>query len=307
MFDSFIVDHGVTHAPSRYNRLDPVPILRLPTRALLLALATAAHAQAPPHKPHPKPQSPYNPNVVLLDPAHGGADNGAKLGDALEKDVTLAFAQRLKSLLISHGFTVLITHESASDQLAPDQRAELANRSRAVACLLLHASNGGHGVHIFTSSLASTAVSETPELPKSVLPWATAQSASIPQSLLLASDLADSLAAIRVPLVSAQASVPPIDSLTCPAVAIELAPLIAAQPSDDDATPAPTPATDPGYQQRIAVAVVTALDAWRGKILAGIEAANEAANPTPPVKAAPPPVRKPTKPIPIETPAGPPR
>ena len=101
-----------------------MPIPCLPTRALLLTLAAAAHAQSPPHKPHPKPQYPYNPNVVLLDPAHGGSDNGAKLGDSLEKDATVAFAGRLKALLLTHGFTVLLTHEAPSDQLAPDQRAE---------------------------------------------------------------------------------------------------------------------------------------------------------------------------------------
>ena len=272
----------------------------LQLRALLLTLAAATtHAQTTPRKPHPKPQLPYNPNVILLDPAHGGTDIGAKLADnSLEKDATLAFAARIKTLLTTHGFTVILTHDSASDLLTPDQRAELANHSRAVACLLLHASNGGHGVHLFTSSLPpSPEASAEPDTPKVVLPWSTAQSASIPQSLLLSADLSDALSAIRVPLVSIPTSVQPIDSLTCPAVAIELSPLAAAPNPDSPAdTPAPTPPSDPAYQQRIAVAVVTALDAWRGKIIAGTAISNE--TPTPPTKT---PTPKP-KAIPIETP-----
>ena len=274
-----------------------------PIRTLLLALTVAsAHAQTipitAPRKPHPKPsQSPWNPNVILLDPAHGGTDSGANLSPqsdpaSLEKDATVAFAGRLRTLLAARGFTVILTHDSASDAPAPDQRAEAANRSRAVACILLHASNGGHGVHLFTSSL-TPAPAEDPDAIPDIQLWATAQSATIPQSLLLAKTLSDALYAIRVPLLVGQASVPPIDSLTCPAVAVELSPLI---PSADADTP--TQASDPAYQQRIAEALASALATWRTHIVA------QAAFPTPAPSAKPTPSpTRPPKSIPIETPA----
>jgi N-acetylmuramoyl-L-alanine amidase len=267
--------------------------------------SVTAHAQTPPsatavataHKPKPKTQPAYNPNVILLDPAHGGADNGATLGEnSLEKDTTVAFADRLKTLLAARGFTVVLTHDSAGDQVAPDQRAEAANRSRAVACLVLHGSNGGHGVHLFTSSLPALTLMESVGDPPAVLPWDTAQAAAIPQSLLLAKEISDAFSAIRVPLTVGHASVAPIDAMTCPVVALEISPLAA---TGDDGTP--TPASDPGYQQRIADALVTALNAWRGDVVAKAAAANEAANP--PAKPAVPPVRKPKPvPIPIEKP-----
>jgi len=275
---------------------------------LLFACATAAaHAQTaiptvPPVKPRPARQaSAYNPNIVLLDPAHGGSDLGARLGDDnLEKDATVAFAGRLKTALAAHGFTVLLTHDSAADELTPDQRAEAANRSRAAACLLLHASSGGHGVHLFTSSLPATASSSlfgSDEI-KPVLPWGTAQSAVLAQSARLAGELADAVHAIRVPLVLGQSSVQPIDSLSCPAVALELAPLA---PTEDGADP--TPASDAEYQQRIAEAVAAALDSWRSHLTVQLGEQNPAPSPAKPPKPkpAPQPAPKP-KVIPEETP-----
>ncbi len=276
--------------------------LRLPIRALLLALAAlTAHAQTPattPRKPKPRPTQPaLLPNLVLLDPAHGGPDNGTTLGpDALEKDATIAFAGRLRTALTTRGFTVLQTHDSAAEQPTLDQRAELANHSRAAACILLHMANGGHGVHLFTSSLTPVSpLSAVFESTPTVLAWDTAQATSLQQSLGLTFELSDAIHAIRVPLVVGHVSVPPIDSMTCPAVVIELAPL---ETSGD-----PTPASDGPYQQRIAEAIANALTAWRTKLIAQEAAANPAATPPPTKPVTPPPVRKP-KPaaIPIETP-----
>ena len=281
-------------------------LLSTPTRTLLLALlALTAHAQtsppapSPPGPPTPRkprsktPQAPYNTNLILLDPAHGGSDTGAKLAeDSFEKDATVAFADHLKTSLTARGFTVILTHDSASDQLSRDQRAELANRTRAVACILLHASNAGHGVHLFTSSLNPSAAPAS----DAILPWDSAQALSLSQSTSLAATLSDAFSAIRAPLVVGHVSVPPIDSITCPAVAIELAPL----PSSAGATPP----SDPAYQQRIADAISNGLDAWRAHVISQL---TSAVTVTPPAKPTAPPVTPPVKkpkpqPIPIETP-----
>ena len=141
--------------------------------------------------------------------------------------------------------------------LTNDQRVETANRSRAVACILLHASNGGHGVHLYTSSLAQAAPFDGgAEQARPIQPWDTAQTSSLANSLLLANELATGLNNVRIPLVVGRASVRPIDSMTCPAVALEIAPLAAGEGQ--------TPASDAGYEQRVAEAVAAALVSWRG-------------------------------------------
>jgi len=247
------------------------------TRALLLVLACVAfgaRAQTParppaalrgarkPKRPRP-PRPPYNPNLVLIDPAHGGSDDGAQLGnDGLERDLNFAFAERLKSLLTEKGFTVVLTHADADTGATGDQRAEIANRSRAVACLLLHATSSGHGVHLFTSALAAVAKPGQPLPENYIAPWDSAQAATLPKSEDLVNELTTSLNGLRVPVVTGNVSVAPIDSFTCPAVAVEIAP-----------EPGGTSIGSEGYQQRVAESLVTALIDWREQMKAQIEAA----------------------------------
>ncbi len=282
-----------------------MPIARPPIRTLVLLLAAFPVSAQTPTAPSPRPattprparkaprplQPPYNFNLIVLDPAHGGTDPGAHLtADALEKDATLAFAKSLRELLTPRGITVVLTHESAAipapppkppepdpdnpdtpapppppppspnaNNPTPEQRVEQANRSRPVACLLIHASNGGHGVHLYTSAL-TPASSYTPDpdpANRPIIPWDTAQAPSLAQSTQLASDLAAALAGIRIPTVVGRDSMRPIDSLTCPAVVIELAPLGTGSSG--------TPASDTAYQQRVAQAIATALDLWRNR------------------------------------------
>lgn len=226
----------------------------LPTRrhiaALLILLATSAFAQQQPR------------TTILLDPAHGGPDPGAHLPNSiLEKDVTLALATRLKSTLAAAGFPVITTRDSdPAVAFPPDQRAGIANHARLAACLILHATDSGAGVHIIVSALTPT------DEQSRVIPWDTAQSAALPQSLVLANDLGVALIHTKLPVLVTQASVRPLDNLTCPAVAIEIAPL-----TNPDADP--TPVTDSAYQQRVADAVAAALTAWRARNAAAAAAA----------------------------------
>jgi len=190
--------------------------------------------------------------IIFLDPAHGGPDPGAHLpNDLLEKNFTLAFATRLRAQLSTSGFAVISTRDA--DPAVPfttDQRAEIANHAHPAACLILHATDSGSGVHIITSALTPT--QDDPHAP---IPWNTAQSASIPQSLTLANEIGLALQRAKLPVILSRASIRPVDNLTCPALAIEIAPLGA---GDDQ-----TPITDANYQQNIAKAIATALINWR--------------------------------------------
>jgi N-acetylmuramoyl-L-alanine amidase len=202
--------------------------------------------------------------VVVLDPAHGGLDGGSRIGDAtLEKDVTLALAFKLRSLLAARGFAVVMTRatdaatgpNAAGAPLTLDDRAGIANHTRGVACLLLHATGGGHGVHLYSSELGP-ADGETP-----ALPWLTAQAAWVTQSRNLGNQIGSALTRAGIALVQSSASVRPVDSLTCPAVVVEVA------PQDDD----PKSVIDGDYQQHIAEAIAGALVFWKDQAQAPVK------------------------------------
>ena len=202
-----------------------------------------------------------NRNLIVLDPAHGGPEAGATLGNNLaEKDFTLALSARLRTALTSAGFTVVATRDAdPSDPLTTDQRAETANRVHALACIVLHATATGSGVHIYTSTLPpSPAEVADPDSPPAFvpIPWETAQAGFVSQSQRMATDLSAALGKASLPTLAGQASLRPLDNLMCPAVAIEIAPLLA---TNEDATPV----TDPDYQQRLIAALTAALQAWR--------------------------------------------
>ena len=196
-----------------------------------------------------------DPSVVFLDPAHGGDDAGAHLsGGTVEKDATLALANKLRSLLTARGFKVVMTRTNAADNASTDERISLEERTHPSACLLLHASDGGHGVHLYTSTLNSDASSPQTRTDRrrAILPWDTVQTAALSASMDLAGNLITALNGIEIPLVTGRAWVSPIDSLSCPAVAIELAPYT----SNKGALLQPS---NSGYQTSVAKAIVTAL------------------------------------------------
>lgn len=232
----------------------------------------------------------FNRNVIVLDPAHGGTDTGAHLADDLnEKEVTLTFAATLRTLLGQAGFTVVATRDADPPDTAPltiDQRASTANHARALACILIHATVSGSGVHIATSTLPE----DSPDDTSTLIPWNTAQAAYIPQSRRLANQIGFSLVHTQIPTLLGRSSVSPLDNLTCPAISLEVAPLIV-HGSDN------TPVTDTDYQQHIAQAITSALISWRTQA-----DPNAAKTQTP----APKPIPKPkTTPAPSTTPAKP--
>jgi N-acetylmuramoyl-L-alanine amidase len=212
----------------------------------LVLISAPLNAQQPP---------PPLRTVILLDPAHGGPEAGATLNEhLLEKDFTLAFAARLRALLATTGITVISTRDSdPAVAFLTDQRAEIANHAHPAACLILHATASGNGIHIVTSDLTP---SDDLESPRAVIPWETAQTASLRQSLLLANELGAALLRAKLPVILTRASIRPLDNLTCPAVAIEIAPLAT---SDSNSTPV----TDASYQQRIGQAIGQAIVSWR--------------------------------------------
>jgi N-acetylmuramoyl-L-alanine amidase len=238
---------------------------------LLATLAGAAAAvfsvRAQPQGQNPVPAQPpsaaastMNRNLVVLDPAHGGPETGATLSNnALEKNLTLALAQRLRTALTAAGFTVVTTRDAdVADALTGDQRAEIANRTHAVACVAIHATAIGSGLHLYTSTLQASVPEESSDAPSGFVPvpWDMAQAGFVAQSLRLADDLSAGLGGANLPVLVGRATVRPLDNLMCPAVALEVAPLLA-----EDGTA--TPVTDTDYQKRVVDPVTAALKTWR--------------------------------------------
>jgi N-acetylmuramoyl-L-alanine amidase len=226
------------------------PAFRAIRRAILWLLVTAAcsaaFAQSPPAPPR---------FVVLLDAAHGGDDSGARLGSESEKAFTLAFSIRLRSLLAARGFSVATTRDSDSG-VDPDRRADIADHANPQACLTIHASEIGSGAHLFVSSLA-------PIQDARFLPWKTAQAAWVMRSISLAGIVNSALSHANVPVSLGRTALPAIDSMTCPAVAVEIAP----DRSSNEQEPASLDNAD--YQARVADALAAALVEWRSETREG--------------------------------------
>jgi N-acetylmuramoyl-L-alanine amidase len=237
---------------------------------------TAAGQSAPAQAQRPAAGTRF---VVAIDAAHGGDDGGGLVGASVpEKTVTLGLSVRLRSLLTARGFQVATTREG-NVNVASDARAQTANHAEAGgggACLILHASQAGSGVHIFVSALAATE-------PSRFLAWKTAQSAFVSRSLRLAGTVNSAFehssvtggastddpqagsspgsspgsSAAPIPATLGRASLAGMDSLACPAVAIEVAPIRGA----DGKVVAEV--TDPQYQAQVVEALAAAMLEWK--------------------------------------------
>ncbi len=116
----------------RHAEPEPVPT-NSPKRSEMASKATAGS--------EPLPGRPSNrPWRIVLDPGHGGADPGASGVDGLlEKDVTLAIAQRLKRRLEeSSNAKVLLTRETDTTRTLAERTA-FANANSADLFISIHA------------------------------------------------------------------------------------------------------------------------------------------------------------------------
>src|SRR3954471_15681412 len=75
--------------------------------------------------------------TVVVDPGHGGKDEGTKWYHVSEKDLSLAVANRLTALLRANGIHVVQTRTD-DRYVALDDRAAIANRSRNSLLVSIH-------------------------------------------------------------------------------------------------------------------------------------------------------------------------
>ena len=197
----------------------------------------AASAAVPPVAT-PAPAAP--PPVVVIDARHGGTELGAALSDTLaEKDITLGIALRLHNDLEARGLRTMLLRASDT-ALTLDQRAILANTSRARFYLSIHAGSMGTGVRLYTALLPPITPATGP-----FLPWDSAQATYLSSSLALSKDISAEFAKVSVPARQMPAPVPPLNHIAAAAVAVEVAP-----PGADVSQ-----LTSPAYQEQVASAI----------------------------------------------------
>jgi N-acetylmuramoyl-L-alanine amidase len=174
-----------------------------------------ATAQTPPSPPR------AGLNIVVLDPAHGGTDLGARgTGGIHESDIVLEFAAQVRAALESQGFQVLQTRQGNANP-SFDDRSAMANAQRGAIFVTLHiASTGTPGTaRVYVMNDMSPAADAT-----GLIPWDRAQAPFVSLSRKLG-DQVQSLLAQRFkgsPASAQTASVRQLRTTAAPAIAVEV-------------------------------------------------------------------------------------
>jgi N-acetylmuramoyl-L-alanine amidase len=167
-------------------------------------------AQVPKHSPQDF--------FVMIDPSHGGDDNGAMLGGKVaEKEVSLALARELKRQLGERGISARLLRDSDMN-LSLERRAAITNEERAGIYIALHAGQPGKGVRVYAPAVVQQAAAGR------FLPWEGAQAGSLDRSRVVARMVASELRKTGLPVASLAAPVRPLNNLITPAIAVEWAP-----------------------------------------------------------------------------------
>jgi N-acetylmuramoyl-L-alanine amidase len=205
----------------------------------------APQAAPPPNQaPFPSNQAPAPAGpVIVLNPAHGGTDSGARgQNAAMEKDLVLQMARGVKTELERQGFRVVMTRNDDSNP-SYDDRAAMANGYRDAIFISLHiASTGTVGsVRAYYDQLSTPYVpsNETASAAEKVAPpvlgmnsWNEAQRSYVNSSHRLADliqiELAQKFSGSADTALGA--AVRGLRSVAGPAVAIELSSVSAPDP-----------------------------------------------------------------------------
>ncbi len=191
---------------------------------------------------------PRGRNAVIIDPAHGGEDPGARLSDKIvEKDVTLALAYKLRAELEKRGIPAVLVRDGDTT-LSFDQRASTTDAAHPALYIALHAGALGSGVRVYTSLPRPGAGAST----GAFVAWDTAQFNFAGASHNVAAAMVKVVSKKDLAVLAMPAPVRPLNNIAAPALAIEVAP----HGSIQDLINA-------NYQQQVAAALAEGIAAWR--------------------------------------------
>jgi N-acetylmuramoyl-L-alanine amidase len=172
-------------------------------------------------------------NIVVLDPAHGGTDPGARgTGGIRESEIVLDFAAQVRRALEAQGFQVVETRQGNEDP-SFDDRSAIANAQSGAVFVTLH---------IASTGLPGTArVYVNSDLPVTtdaggLIPWDRAQTPFEGLSRKLG-DLVQGLLAQRFkgsPNTAQTAAVRQLRTTAAPAIAVEISSVVVEDRADLD-------------------------------------------------------------------------
>jgi N-acetylmuramoyl-L-alanine amidase len=168
-----------TQAPAALGQPAPQISTQVPQQTLPAPAQPIAEPPSPPQK---------TLAVVILDPAHGGADPGARGSTGIaESDVVLSYARLVRISLEAQGLRVILTRQ-ANDGPSFDDRSKLANAQRGAVFITLHVSSTGQPGTVRVYSLPQMTVAQgAANAPRTgLLPWDRAQFNFVDQSRRLA-------------------------------------------------------------------------------------------------------------------------
>jgi N-acetylmuramoyl-L-alanine amidase len=160
-------------------------------------------------------------NIVVLDPAHGGTDPGARgTGGIRESEIVLDFAIQVRRALEQEGFQVVQTRQGNEDPTF-DDRSALANAQRGAVFVTLHISSTGlpGTARVYVNSDLPAAIGAN-----GLIPWDRAQAPFLGLSKKLG-ELVQGLLAQRFkgsPDSVQTASVRQLRTTAAPAIAVEI-------------------------------------------------------------------------------------
>jgi N-acetylmuramoyl-L-alanine amidase len=192
---------------------------------------TPPQASVPPQATTPSATvvQPSGP-VIIINPAHGGTDTGARGQDGTaEKDIVLLFARALRGELEREGYRATLTRNDDSNP-SYDDRAAAANGYRDAIFVSLHVSSTGTlgAVRAYYEQLPAVSLADAEaqdENPVGQLTaWNDAQRAYLDASLHLASFIQTQCAQSfpGSPALPQLAAIRDLRSVEAPAVAVEL-------------------------------------------------------------------------------------
>jgi N-acetylmuramoyl-L-alanine amidase CwlD len=99
------------------------------------------------------PPAPYNSRLIVIDPGHGGSDDGAMHNGLVEKELNLDISKRLRNLLVSRGWVVKMTRETDVDVFEPNDSARDELQAR---CDIANQAGARLFISVHTNSFTST-------------------------------------------------------------------------------------------------------------------------------------------------------
>jgi N-acetylmuramoyl-L-alanine amidase len=160
-------------------------------------------------------------NIVVLDPAHGGTDPGARgQGGIRESDIVLDLANQVRRALEAQGFQVVQTRQG-NENPSFDDRSATANAQRGAVFVTLHIGSTGlpGTVRVYVNS-DLPAVTEA----NGLIPWERAQAPFLGLSRRFG-DLVQGMLAQRFkgsPENAQTATVRQLRTTAAPAIAVEI-------------------------------------------------------------------------------------